>query len=103
MGFRLFWVCLFVLMASGVSFAQHVNLAVYNYSKERIVVLHNYVDIGIMEPGDYRGFTIPWDETQTFDFYRYSTGNINRAYRVQTYVGKFREYAEIQVQDKDLP
>lgn len=91
------------LLLTSSTWAGEVNLSIYNYSKERIVVLHNYADLGVMDPGEYRGLTIPWDETQTFDFYRYATGNINRAYRVQTYVGKYREYAEIQVTEQNLP
>lgn len=99
---RWLWLVLLLLCAPAVT-GTEVNVAIYNYSTTRMVVYRNGVWQFIMDPQEYRGLTVTWDEAQTFDFFRYPQGSINNAYRVQTWVSKFREYQEIRIYDQDLP
>lgn len=92
----------FALMAQGGA-EEYKNVSIYNYSQSRVVMHHNGTWVGILEPNEYRYLSVPWDITQTFDFYRYPSGNINAAYHYSFYVSKFRETQEIRVTERDLP
>lgn len=93
----------FLLVLAPYATGTEVNIAIYNYSSSRIAVYHNYRWLFTMEPQEYQGLTFPWDETETFDFFRYPEGSMSNAYRVQTYVTRFRPYEEIRIYDQNLP
>lgn len=83
--------------------AQNPNVFVYNYSTSRVVVHLNYQWNCQLDPQEYRGFRVPWDEMQVFDFFRYPSGNPNNTYQIKTWVTKWRSTEEIRIYDKDLP
>lgn len=90
-------------MVSPFAVGVDVNVSVYNYSTSRVVVYLNYQWVCIMEPQEYRGFKVPWDTYQYFDFFRYPSGTINNAYRVQVSVGKYRPTEQIEITEPNLP
>jgi hypothetical protein len=95
---------LLVLLANTVlAAATDVNVSVYNYTSGRLAVHLNYQWYCVLEPQEYRGLTLPWDEFQTLEFYRYPQGSINTSFKVLVNLGRFHPVELIYVSDRDLP
>ena len=96
------WLLVLALTAP-LALGTEVNISVYNYTNGRLAVHLNYQWYCILEPQEYRGLSVPWDQLQVLDFYRYPSGSINTAYEVKVSVGRFHSSEIIYVSEKDLP
>lgn len=92
------------LALGGPALAQpEENLRIYNNTRSRLEVHRNYQWWCYMDPGEFKSLSVPWGETQTFDFFRFVGGNSAMTYRVQLWLDRFREYEYIYVEEKDVP
>jgi len=98
----LMWLLILVVTAP-LAVGTDVNVSVYNYTSGRLAVHVDYQWYCILEPQEYRGLTIPWDEFHTLEFYRYPSGSINTSFKVLVSLGRFHPVELIYVSDRDLP
>lgn len=91
------------LLTTPLAMSTDQNVTIYNYTTSRIVVNWNYQWYCILEPQEYRGLAVPWDQFQYFDFYRYPSGSINTSHRVLVSLGRFHPVELIYVTDRELP
>lgn len=97
-----FWLWL-LLLTSPLALGTDVNVSVYNYTSGRIAVHLDSQWYCILEPQEYRGLSLPWDEFHTLEFYRYPSGSINTAMKVLVSLGRFHPVELIYVNERDLP
>lgn len=94
---------LLLLCLAPMALGTDINISIYNYSGTRVVMYLNYQWYAVLDPQEYRGLTVPWDEWVYLDFYRYPSGSINSAHHVQLSLGKYNPTQNIYLYENMLP
>jgi hypothetical protein len=94
---------LLILCLAPLALGTDINISIYNYTGSRVVMYLNYQWYAVLDPQEYRGITVPWNEWVYLDFYRYPNGSINSAYHEQLSLGKYHPTENIYLYENLLP